>query len=468
MSALRPDGWDQCTTLEKILASDATRDANFWNLVKQVVNRSPDDLMTRRKLAKKRKAILFHHIVGMDPPHDVIRAICEARPDGPKTLDGEYGYPFHNACYVMKNRPIGDMLTSAYVANIIFLIRHNNDAFKFKVRDEYPYEVISITFLHFAELIQIIISRLLPREEVRIRRVERCKRQLEDMMKFMNSLILKYPMVAEESKKTVFENICKGWQAFCQTFSKEKCLNDELNPVKNYLTAKLIVRGVAAEPVNVLCFSLHKDHRYLMAKYGSMQKLFKNSREEFCRKDSNGNTPLMAFINDAFYVDKSFPLPERDFRRQERSLFYELLHYGSESLRICDSETGRLPLYCAIQVGLKWSRSLRKMIEKSPEEAVFTRDKSTRLYPFMEAAVGKKADLTTVFQLLRRKPDRAEGLSRTWYRMNQDDKIQQLKSQNVELTERVRKLEKMVAWLASRTDDTPNKQRKKLVEREDE
>lgn len=75
------------------------------------------------------------------------------------------------------------------------------------------------------------------------------------------------------------------------------------------------------------------------------------------------------------------------------------------------NQKGRLPLHLAIEQGQLWSdRTLQALISNEPR-AIHTRDVESRLYPFMQAAVGEKSDMDTVFELLWMNPLLARGLA---------------------------------------------------------
>ena len=60
-------------------------------------------------------------------------------------------------------------------------------------------------------------------------------------------------------------------------------------------------------------------------------------------------------------------------------------------------------LHLALQNGYKWHDVVHDIYQLSPE-AVETKDSTYNFYPFMLASIGRNANLTTIFELLRRCP----------------------------------------------------------------
>jgi len=139
------------------------------------------------------------------------------------------------------------------------------------------------------------------------------------------------------------------------------------------------------------------------------------------------NTSIDAVFSPlhALAGEEHFPLEIKSLRKY----FFERY---SENASVLDYNS-RLPLHVAIEDGYKWiERSyrfnpfggredvlcedscIRDLFQLSPK-AGKTRDITTRLYPFMAAAIkrGGGADLDTVFQLLKQHPYAARGLCST-------------------------------------------------------
>jgi hypothetical protein len=81
---------------------------------------------------------------------------------------------------------------------------------------------------------------------------------------------------------------------------------------------------------------------------------------------------------------------------------------------------GRLPLHYAVLSGKRWNEGL-KILRNAYPDSLIKIDKETGLYPFMLAAavgvsalkdeittVGRSADLNTIFELLRSRPDQCD------------------------------------------------------------
>jgi len=86
-----------------------------------------------------------------------------------------------------------------------------------------------------------------------------------------------------------------------------------------------------------------------------------------------------------------------------------LLSKQADLARITDQK-GRLPLHLAIEQGQIWSDQTLQALISSEPRAIHTRDVQSKLYPFMQAAVGEESDMDTVFELLWMNPLLARGL----------------------------------------------------------
>jgi len=98
-----------------------------------------------------------------------------------------------------------------------------------------------------------------------------------------------------------------------------------------------------------------------------------------------------------------------------------LLEAGAKANRANPSlKRGRLPLHSAIVSGKRWSEGL-KILRNAYPDSLMKIDQETGLYPFMLAAavggvalkdeittVGRSADLTTIFEILRSRPDQCD------------------------------------------------------------
>lgn len=87
--------------------------------------------------------------------------------------------------------------------------------------------------------------------------------------------------------------------------------------------------------------------------------------------------------------------------RQKKFREYFIKRYGYQASE--RDFKGRLCLSYAIELGYTWNYGL-KLLYDLAIKALETRDEVTHLYPFMTAAVGENADLTTVMELLRQTP----------------------------------------------------------------
>jgi hypothetical protein len=90
-------------------------------------------------------------------------------------------------------------------------------------------------------------------------------------------------------------------------------------------------------------------------------------------------------------------------------------NHGNRNLK-----KGRLPLHSAIVSGKRWNEGLKCLRNAYPDSLIKI-DQETGLYPFMLAAavggaalkdeittVGRSADLTTIFEILRSRPDQCD------------------------------------------------------------
>lgn len=75
---------------------------------------------------------------------------------------------------------------------------------------------------------------------------------------------------------------------------------------------------------------------------------------------------------------------------------------ASASAGIPDAQ-GRLPLHIALESRKTWKEGVKQLVEVYPE-VVSILDPKTALYPFMLAAIGYGADLTTVYEICRLNP----------------------------------------------------------------
>eukprot|EP00816_Leptocylindrus_hargravesii_P006052 CAMPEP_0196815814 /NCGR_PEP_ID=MMETSP1362-20130617/52029_1 /TAXON_ID=163516 /ORGANISM="Leptocylindrus danicus, Strain CCMP1856" /LENGTH=330 /DNA_ID=CAMNT_0042192929 /DNA_START=155 /DNA_END=1144 /DNA_ORIENTATION=+ len=80
---------------------------------------------------------------------------------------------------------------------------------------------------------------------------------------------------------------------------------------------------------------------------------------------------------------------------------YFLSRYGHQASML--DHNGRLCLNLAIEAGYKWSPAINHLCHAA-SRAVETRDMTTHFFPFMTAAIGRQADVNTVYELIRASP----------------------------------------------------------------
>ena len=97
---------------------------------------------------------------------------------------------------------------------------------------------------------------------------------------------------------------------------------------------------------------------------------------------------------------KSKPLEIALFRE------YALNRYSTEILR--RDRRGRFCLHLALKHQMTWNTGV-KVIFQANSKAIEQKDIIQKLYPFMLAAVGEKADLDTIYELLRAAPTLCPG-----------------------------------------------------------
>jgi hypothetical protein len=139
-------------------------------------------------------------------------------------------------------------------------------------------------------------------------------------------------------------------------------------------------------------------------------------------KDVNGMTPLLISAQAPIFKvrdlsDEGYMLEDRihgddniynetqndDEQDSSKASVIEILVQADGfSACITDSQ-GRLPLHLAIASGKRWSEGVKAILEAYPD-ALSHKDVQTNLHPFLQAAVGPRADTGTILELLRKDP----------------------------------------------------------------
>jgi len=151
-----------------------------------------------------------------------------------------------------------------------------------------------------------------------------------------------------------------------------------------------------------------------------------SSRNSIREKDIHGNLPIHYAAARSGYVKRNIPVGAMMGSQKnimERSVVFDLLPRWPQGARVTNGKM-QLPLHLAIEEE-KQSRAIRKgeeretnvsqfetCIAESPVLCLFNsypeglerRDGVTKLYPFMQAALGDSADLDMVFILLKKNP----------------------------------------------------------------
>lgn len=87
---------------------------------------------------------------------------------------------------------------------------------------------------------------------------------------------------------------------------------------------------------------------------------------------------------------------------QQASVIEILLEASAESACVTNPE-GQLPLHLALESGKRWNQGVKHLIASYPD-ALNVVDYKSGLAPFMLAAEGAKADLSTIFEVIRTNP----------------------------------------------------------------
>jgi ankyrin repeat protein len=139
------------------------------------------------------------------------------------------------------------------------------------------------------------------------------------------------------------------------------------------------------------------------------------------QKDENGMTPLLIaaqapifkvrdlsdegyLLEDRIHGDDTYNenKHEEDLDSSQPSVIEILIQASSDAACVHDSE-GRLPLHLAITSGKRWGEGVKAILEAYPDALTFA-DSRTGLHPFLQAAVGERADCGTILELLRKDP----------------------------------------------------------------
>jgi ankyrin repeat protein len=158
-------------------------------------------------------------------------------------------------------------------------------------------------------------------------------------------------------------------------------------------------------------------------------------------KDANGMTPLLIAAQAPIFKvrdlsDEGYMLEDRihgddnnihnetqnddEQDSSQPSVIDILVQADTFSACIPDSQ-GRLPLHLAIASSKRWSEGVKAIIEAYPD-ALSRKDVPTNLHPFLQAAVGPRADPGTILELLRKDPSIVrDAISIIPHHQDQDD-----------------------------------------------
>jgi len=168
--------------------------------------------------------------------------------------------------------------------------------------------------------------------------------------------------------------------------------------------------------------------------------------EQVRQKDETGNLPLHNILSHPsakwIKVDIGWALSRRakEFLTACNQTMLEMILDKYPMGCKVANRNGRLPLFLAIESGRNWDEGL-SIIWKYYPEAAAIRDKATKMYPVMLAAVSDKLTLDTVYELIRCHPDIvADGIKKTTHEAY-------LEKQNRELKEKLKSCEKVLGSL---------------------
>jgi hypothetical protein len=112
-------------------------------------------------------------------------------------------------------------------------------------------------------------------------------------------------------------------------------------------------------------------------------------------------------LEDRIHGDENFDALSNDedlVEESQASAVIDILVQTTTTSTACiPSPCGRIPLNWALMTGKKWGEGIRALVQAYPD-GLSMADTETGLYPFMLAAVGDKADCSTIFDLLRHDP----------------------------------------------------------------
>lgn len=129
--------------------------------------------------------------------------------------------------------------------------------------------------------------------------------------------------------------------------------------------------------------------------------------EQLYEQDEDGNFPLHLIAsnvewNDAF--DPSYVRSENIGDIATSTLLDKILGLYPSAANI-SNKNGESPLALALRSGKTWEKGVKRLFDASSPSKVSTRDPSDGLYPFMQAAVGKNSCITSIYSLLRHRPE---------------------------------------------------------------
>lgn len=124
-----------------------------------------------------------------------------------------------------------------------------------------------------------------------------------------------------------------------------------------------------------------------------LRSKIKNNASSFKDKHNNSLRNIRASITNPISSLRQLRPKAKD--KKENSVVIELMVNYPPGAGICDSQ-GRLPLSVAAENGISWNNGLREIYEAAPR-AIVTRDSKYHMYPFMLAAIKRKAPITQTY-----------------------------------------------------------------------
>mmetsp|Transcript_18759 Transcript_18759/g.27803 ORF Transcript_18759/g.27803 Transcript_18759/m.27803 type:complete len:426 (-) Transcript_18759:364-1641(-) len=166
------------------------------------------------------------------------------------------------------------------------------------------------------------------------------------------------------------------------------------------------------------CYESLANHRIL-------QPFIQRNLRFILHRDYLGNTPLHILCQSSLSTVKG---------QLVKGTYTAVREFVTAAPRVASipNGDGTLPLYAILKSGCAWGFVMKQVLNAAPV-ALRTRDKRTRLYPFMEAGIGEASNLDTIYSLLKKNTTLAKGLMKNKKRKRNkidDDEYRDFKVQN--------------------------------------